>query len=123
MRIKILILLTLMFSSAYGQTPEHGTVIKSETASWKVWDSSIKDWSDIDSFWSRYTESKGGLTWKRSDTYPKYDDVKEFDTLLIETKQGTCLMEFYHSRWRRANDVRRWDKAFNEYSGCPYVFR
>jgi len=31
-------------------------------------------------------------------------------------------MEFIHERWRRANDVRRWDDAFNDYAGCPHVF-
>jgi len=122
MRITISLILILAFSSANSQSPEHGTVIKSKNASWKVWDINTMKWGDIESFWSRYADSKGGLTWKRSNTYPKYDNVKEFDTLLIELKQGTCLMEFFHSRWRRANDVRRWDDAFNEYGGCPYVF-
>ena len=51
-----------------------------------------------------------------------YEEVKEFDTLVIELEQGNCLMQFYHSRWRRANDVQRWNDIFNEYGGCPYVF-
>jgi hypothetical protein len=77
---------------------------------------------DIEAFWISYSESKGGLTWGRTDTYPEYSQVKEGDTLLIEVKQGPCLMEFFHSRWRRANDVRRWNPSVNEYGGCPYVF-
>lgn len=32
-------------------------------------------------------------------------------------------MEFFHNRWRRANDVRRWDPLFNEHGGCPDVFK
>jgi hypothetical protein len=31
-------------------------------------------------------------------------------------------MALFHSRWRRANDVRRWDPKFNDYAGCPEVF-
>ncbi len=42
--------------------------------------------------------------------------------MIIEVESGPCLMEFFHTRWRRANDVRRWVAAFNEYGGCPDVF-
>ena len=42
--------------------------------------------------------------------------------MMVELAQGPCLMEFFHSRWRRANDVRRWDESHNEFGGCPYVF-
>ncbi|MDX1406343.1 MAG: hypothetical protein R3192_17540, partial [Woeseiaceae bacterium] len=64
----------------------------------------------------------GGLTWGRRTDYPPYDQVDELDTMIIELESGPCLMEFFHTRWRRANDVRRWDAAFNEYGGCPNVF-
>ena len=36
----------------------------------------------------------------------------------VEVEQGPCLLEFFQSRWRRANDVRRWDEAMNEVAGC-----
>jgi len=78
--------------------------------------------SDIETFWHQYVDSKGGLTWGTSKTYPEYQQVKEGDTILIVLDQGPCLMEFFHSRWRRANDVRRWDESINAYGGCPYVF-
>lgn len=78
--------------------------------------------TDIEAFWKEYAKSKGGLTWGESSTYPEYDRVKEGDTILIHVAQGPCLMEFFHSRWRRANDVWRWSEAVNEYGGCPYVF-
>ena len=77
---------------------------------------------DVEAFWQRYADSKGGLTWGKTDTYPEYAKVKEGDTIWIETAQGPCLMEFFHRRWRRANDVRRWDDTINAYGGCPYVF-
>ncbi len=78
--------------------------------------------TDIEAFWEDYAESRGGLTWGRSDEYPPYSEVNEGDTFLVELEQGVCLMEFFHNRWRRANDVRRWDESVNEYGGCPYVF-
>lgn len=77
---------------------------------------------DVEVFWSDYATSKGGLTWGESDTYPEYNKVKEGDTFLVQLKQGPCLMEFFHNRWRRANDVRRWDDSMNTYGGCPHVF-
>ena len=78
--------------------------------------------TDIEAFWLHYADSKGGLTWGMSSSYPAYEEVEEGDTLLIQLEQGPCLMEFFHRRWRRANDVRRWDASVNSYGGCPYVF-
>lgn len=83
-----------------------------------VWNEDV----GVDKFWSDYATSKGGLTWGESTSYPEYEKVKEGDTLLIQLKQGPCLMEFFHSRWRRANDVKRWDDSINKYGGCPYIF-
>ena len=87
-------------------------------------DSDIQ-WSqilDVEQFWQDYADSKGGLTWGIAHEYPDYSLLKEGDTILIELPQGRCLMEFFHSRWRRANDVWRWHQSFNDYDGCPYVF-
>jgi len=77
---------------------------------------------DIESFWQAYIQSRNSKTWSQSSQYPNYEKVREGDLFMVEVEQGICLMEFFHSRWRRANDVRRWDDSFNEYSGCPYVF-
>ncbi|MFK7816260.1 MAG: hypothetical protein AB8B92_07985 [Gammaproteobacteria bacterium] len=77
---------------------------------------------DIEKIWMDYAKSKGGITWGMSKEYPEYENVNEGDTILIQLQQGPCLMEFFHNRWRRANDVRRWDESVNEYGGCPYVF-
>ena len=79
-------------------------------------------WVTPESFWQSYSESSSGKHWGSSETYPPYNDVNEFDTFTVEIGSGTCLMEFFHSRWRRANDVRRWDPQFNEHSACPVVF-
>ena len=81
-----------------------------------------KPGADIELFWQQYTESKGGITWPQSATYPDYEKVSEGDTFLVHLTQGTCLMEFFHSQWRRANEVRRWDESINSYGGCPFVF-
>ena len=90
--------------------------------SFVAWDAEGREWVTPEAFWVRYADRRGGLTWGRRADYPEYAQVKEFDTLIIELDSGNCLMEFFHRRWRRANDVRRWDPAFNEYGGCPRVF-
>ena len=77
---------------------------------------------NTEKFWQQYTDAKGGQTWPSASEYPEYDRVKEGDTFLIQLEQGPCLMEFFHNRWRRANDVRRWNPSVNEYGGCPFVF-
>ena len=89
----------------------------------EAWDIRNSEWVDLEVFWSRYADRRGGLTWGRRTDFPPYRRVLELDTMLIELESGPCLMEFFHTRWRRANDVRRWDEAFNEYGGCPDVFK
>ncbi len=80
-------------------------------------------WVSIPEFWAYYvaTESRG-IAWGSGVEYPPYNDVNELDTFQVQLESGPCLMEFFHSRWRRAQDVRRWDPAFNDYGGCPHVF-
>ncbi|MCV6623164.1 MAG: hypothetical protein OIF51_15595 [Cellvibrionaceae bacterium] len=101
--------LSSIASTAYAQTAEVERL---------NWDGK----ENVELFWQRYIASKGGLTWERSSEYPDYDKVKEGDTFMVELKQGPCLMEFFHGRWRRANDVWRWGESMNEYAACPFVF-
>jgi len=101
---------------------ENGFVSQSPNGKLLAWDANKNEWSSIELFWKSFAQSTQAKYWGHSKEYPIYNDVNEFDTLLIQLKQGNCLMQFFHSRWRRANDVQRWDDAFNEYAGCPYVF-
>ena len=87
-----------------------------------AWDAEGQAWLLPEAFWESYASRSGGVTWGRRTDYPEYGQVKEHDTLIIELDGETCLMEFFHRRWRRANDVHRWDAAFNEYGACPKVF-
>lgn len=102
------------------QAPEHGSFNKN--GSEQVWHNEQNKWLTPEQFWRDFTDNNGGLTWSQSREYPQYSQVKEHDTFLVELDSGICLMEFFHSRWRRANDVRRWDDKFNQYSGCAKVF-
>lgn len=101
---------------------DHGFVNRSVSGKLQVWNADTTEWNGIELFWNNFTKTNKAKSWGHSVTYPKYEQVKEFDTLVIELEQGNCLMQFYHSRWRRANDVQRWNDTFNEYGGCPYVF-
>lgn len=121
-RVAFLIAFLCATFAVSAQQTRHGMARHITDNSLQVFDRHVNQWTDVESFWLRYAQRNGGLTWRISTSYPPYDDVEENDTLLIELDQGRCLMEFYHSRWRRANDVRRWDDAFNAYGACPYVF-
>ena len=98
----------------------HGQIRNGETV--QAWNENLGHWVTPEEFWAHYAESRGGITWGQREDYPPYSQVKELDTLMIQLESGLCLMEFFHSRWRRANDVRRWDPAFNEYGACRDVF-
>jgi hypothetical protein len=87
-----------------------------------AWNQASEEWLTVEDFWQVFSSANNGTDWGRSKSYPEYSNVGERDTLLIELEQGTCLMYFWHKRWRRAQDVWRWDERFNELLGCPYVF-
>jgi len=101
--------------------PKNGQVYMTGHAV-EVWDADGGGWVMPETFWLNYAKRGNGKFWGRTADYPPYKDVNEHDTILIQLKQGVCLMEFFHTRWRRAQDVRRWDTAFNDYGGCPHVF-
>lgn len=122
MKLRAMLFLACLLTALTTAAMEHGTVKVDELNNFQIWNDSLEQWTDVESFWLRYADSNGGLTWGRSSEYPEYSKVKEHDTLIIELKQGPCLMEFFHKRWRRANDVRRWDKQLSDYGGCSHVF-
>ncbi len=107
-------------SLAIADTPQHGAFKNNSTT--QVWHSTKNTWITPEQFWLDFANSRGGLTWPQSREYPPFSVVNEHDTFMVELDSGICLMEFFHSRWRRANDVRRWDDKFNSYSGCEKVF-
>lgn len=96
--------------------------LRQQAGVWQAWDDEQRKWLDAESFWRAYADRRGGITWGESDTYPPYEEVNELDTFLVQLPAGNCLMEFWHERWRIANDVRRWDTRFNDLYGCPQVF-
>ncbi|MEM9302644.1 MAG: DM13 domain-containing protein [Pseudomonadota bacterium] len=101
---------------------ENGDIRFEDDGSSLAWSDVRQAWVEPEEFFIAYAESRGGLTWGRGSDYPPYAEVSERDLFLVELDSGVCLMEFWHERWRRANDVRRWNDAFNAYGGCPHVF-
>lgn len=116
------LLMALNASAAHGESGDRNGQIRDHDGEPLAWSAENEQWLSPLDFWKAYAESQGGITWGTTSEYPEYNKVKEFDTILIEVKGGYCLMEFFHNRWRRANDVRRWDPKFNDYAGCPHVF-
>lgn len=111
-----------VIANSLPENPANGQVYQDASAA-QVWHEEKGEWLTPQAFWLDYAESASGKFWGRGDDYPPYSEVSEHDTLLVDVDGGTCLMYFYHGRWRRAQDVRRWDPAFNELLGCPNVFK
>ena len=125
--INVLIVLALSFcvSDADAQRGgfRHGQTHQSERHGFVVWDNRVKRWVSPRRFWNNYAKRKGDRYWGQRRFYPSSRFVKEHDLITINTSNGSCLMEYYHGRWRRANDVWRWNRRFNQYSGCSNVHR
>lgn len=115
--------LVLVSSLAQSQAvdKQHGEVIEKSGVT-MAWNQHQRVLQSPVEFWLSHAKFIGSTYWGESTAYPKYDDVKEHDTFLVRVPSGICLMEFFHQRWRRANDVRRWDDKFNNLEGCADVF-
>ena len=96
--------------------------VRASGDSLEAWDAVNEAWLSPDDFWQSFAERRRGKIWPSSDKFPPYAEVNEHDTFLYQHASGSCLMYFFHTRWRRANDVWRWDPRFNEYGGCANVF-
>ncbi len=122
---RVLLLLLLPFA-VLADTPQEPGTRDGETHTHKdtfyVWDAGGEQWLSPNEFWAAYAERARGKNWGTGDRFPPYDDAGEHDVFLLETEKGACLMYFFHRRWRRANDVRRWDPLFTHHEGCPFVF-
>ncbi len=119
--VTLTLLMTISFSSLFAMNYYHGEVIiKNNTE--LAWDEKEKKLVSLETFFRNYAKRNGGLTWGESENYPPYDKVYEYDLFMVKIGNEICLMEFYHERWRRANDVRRWHDTFNEFSACSKVF-
>jgi hypothetical protein len=105
-----------------GPGQRDGEVYSLPDESFIAWDAEEKMWLESEAFWDSFARRNAGRVWPSSSEFPPYDEVSEHDTFLAQTDSGPCLMYFFHTRWRRANDVRRWGDVFNEYGGCPNVF-
>ncbi len=124
--MKKLALVCLVATTAFADTPAPGDrdgEIHQHDNGFLAWDAEGERWLSPDAFWDAFAGRERGRNWGRGEQFPRFRDVNEHDAFTIETEDGACLMYFFHRRWRRANDVWRWDPAFNQYSGCATVFQ
>ena len=107
--------------SSSQEKPANGQLRNADSAP-EAWNAGSGQWLPVEAWWMEYAQGSDGKFWGKRSDYPPYEQVGEHDTLLIVVEEGPCLMYFFHQRWRRAQDVRRWDPAYNEILGCPHVF-
>lgn len=101
---------------------QDGQVHVLEDGRFVAWDQIKEQWLDPEDFWRSFAARERGRIWPSGTEFPPYADVNEHDTFLYQLEGGPCLMYFFHTRWRRADDVWRWGDEFKEYGGCPNVF-
>ena len=112
----------LAIAERLGPGERDGEIDTLNDGSFMAWDAENEQWLNPDNFWASFAARERGKNWGSGTEFPPYDAVNEHDAFLLEVDEGPCLMYFFHTRWRRANDVWRWDPVFNEYGGCPHVF-
>ena len=125
LRKTLLLLLALpaiAFAERFGPGERDGEVHKLNDGSFMAWDAVNEQWLMPEEFWRAFAARERGRNWGSGSEFPPYDSVNEHDTFVLVVDTGPCLMYFFHTRWRRANDVWRWDPVFNDYGGCPNVF-
>lgn len=105
-----------------GMSPPADGAVRGAGAGFEVFDAVGGRWRSPEAFWDAYVLRAGGRHWGRGTDYPPYAEVSEFDTFLVEIDGAVCLMQFFHQRWRLANDVRRWNDRLNGHGACPRVF-
>ncbi len=123
-RIAVLLLVSFAAACAGDEPPgeRDGRVRAQPNGTFVAWDAERSEWLSPEAFWASFAARGRGRSWPSGADYPPYAEVDEHDTFLVQTDDGPCLMYFFHTRWRRANDVWRWGDEFNDYGGCPVVF-
>ncbi len=126
--MRIFALLAVVFSLSFTAQAEvmgerDGELRATASGDLLAWDEVSQKWLKPLTFWRAFAQREGINSWGQSREYPAYGEVRELDVFMVERDSGLCLMQFYHQRWRRANDVRRWSPEFNSLEACPDVFK
>ncbi len=122
-----IVLFLLIVECSYGQIvlppgDQDGQVNVQVNGNFLAWDAVEKRWLDAAAFWQAFAKRGRGRVWPSGTQFPPYAELNEHDTFMYEREGRSCLMVFFHTRWRRANDVWRWGPEFNEFGSCPQVF-
>ena len=120
--LPLMLLAAMLTATAQEPASRDGQVRPLADGGFVAWDAVEGEWLAPLEFWRNFAARARGRAWPSGTDYPPYDLVSEHDTFLVQTADGPCLMYFFHTRWRRANDVWRWGDAFNRYGGCGTVF-
>lgn len=111
------------FSQVTLSAPEHGDVQGNEN-NIKVWHKDLTSWISPEEYFTIEIKRYDGKSYGTVSSYPAYDTVNEFDTLIDKLPDGQeCPMVFFHQRWRRLPDVLALDERLRNYGGCKDVFK
>jgi len=116
-------LLAALAVAPLAQAMENGDVRNTDGAL-QVWSEARQAWVEPPLFFADDLKTLNGPTYGRTSTYPPYEQVSEWDTLIDLLPDGReCPMVFFHQRWRRLADVRALDDQLRNFGGCRDVFK
>jgi len=115
--LALLVLGQPVMAADNGEVREHNGELQ-------VWSESRNSWIEPPLFFADDLKTLNGPTYGRTSTYPPYEQVKEWETLVDLLPDGReCPMVFFHNRWRRLPDVRALDDRLRNFGGCRDVFK
>ena len=121
-KIFILFFTLSLFSLPAPSAPSHGDVQDSGN-NIKVWHRDLSNWVSPDKYFAIEIKRYDGKSYGIVTSYPAYETVNEFDTLIDKLPDGReCPMVFFHQRWRRLPDVLALDERLRNFGGCKDVF-
>lgn len=89
----------------------------------EVWYDENHRWISPEQYFALELKRLDGPTYGTVVTYPAYESVTEWETLIDRLADGReCPMVFFHERWRRLPDVLDLDERLRNYGGCADVF-
>jgi hypothetical protein len=127
--VKYVAALLILFVTACATTPDappprNGATRKaSNSEGFEAYLASEGKWVEPDAFLAADKAGRPPNRWPDADVFPRYDQTKEHDTLLLNTPEGPCEMYFFHTRWRRRADVKAWGNELRSYKACGTVFK
>ena len=123
MKTQLILALVLAMGSSVNVAAQEPGDVREVNGALQLWHAVQGSWISTEMYFDLELKRLNGPTYGTTSTYPPYDSVAEWETLVDVLDDGSvCPMVFFHSRWRRLPDVLALDTRIRNYGGCENVF-